>query len=39
VVAHGGNKLNGAAAIAYDESTKIQRCHGGYSADNGGCAL
>jgi len=39
VVAHGGNKLNGAAAITYDGGTKIQRHYGGYSADNGGCAL
>ena len=39
VVAHGGNKLNGAAAITYDGGTKIQRHYGGYSADNGGSAL
>ena len=31
--------LDGAAAITDDESPKIQRYHGGYSADNGGCAL
>lgn len=29
----------GTAAIAYDGSTKIQRYHGGYPADNGGCTL
>ena len=39
VVAHGGNKLNGAAAITYDGGTKIQRHYGGYPADDGGCAL
>ena len=31
--------LDGAAAIAHDQCPKIQRYHGGYSADNGGCAL
>jgi len=31
--------LDGAAAIADDESPKIQRCYGGYSANNGGSAL